>query len=78
MRKVLFLASALSFILVLGSCTSKDYTCTCTYVTGGVQQTTVETLTNDTKKQAEDQCNSGSAYHPEIGIGKTTITCVLK
>jgi hypothetical protein len=77
MRKSLQAVFALFCIVIFASCSSKDYTCTCTYNTGGVIQKSVITIPHSTKSQAEDQCSSSAAYHPEAGIGKTKITCAL-
>lgn len=72
-----FTLTALSGItlLLFTSCT-KNYTCTCTYTTNKLVQSSVSDIPKSTKRQAEVQCNRESkAYN--TGTGFTYVKCSI-
>ena len=62
-------------MLALASC-KKDYTCECTSTAAGVSSTASTTI-NDTKKNAEAECDEGDASATAGGI-TSTVECTLK
>ena len=64
--KKLFFVSAVLFAFCFASC-KKEYTCTCTYTSGGVTYTTTATI-KDTKKNAKTTCDA---------LGVSGYTCSL-
>jgi hypothetical protein len=68
----------LGFILALGtifvSSCKKDYTCTCTYITGGAAAGK-EIIPNVTQQQAATICAGNAAYDPTSG--SQTVKCSL-
>ena len=70
MKKVLFSALVLG-AMTLVSC-KKEYTCSCSFSGNGVSGTASTTI-KDTKKNAQEECESGSAT-----ANGTTTTCSLQ
>lgn len=69
MKKVILFAAAGLF--VLASC-KKDYTCECTSTNGGATATASTTI-NDTKKNAEQECEAQNE-----SAGTYTKTCKIQ
>ena len=60
MKKLLLVAAVAAFTMT--SC-KKDYTCTCTYTSGGQTQTATYPMNDVKKKDAKDACNQlGAAW----------------
>ena len=70
MKKVFFIGMLFGG-LALTSC-KKDYTCECTETSGG---SSTSVTINDTKSNAEEECDSGSSTTTS-GVNATS-TCII-
>jgi len=65
MKKVLF--GGICGLLLFASC-KKDYTCTCSSIDGTTSTVIGSTTINDTKKNAEEECDTGDILILGVGI----------
>lgn len=72
MKKFILLASSLVLVLVISAC-RKDRTCVCTTTVAGVETVTNTVIEDETKKDAETECEASSAS--TFGASKS---CELK
>lgn len=73
--KKLVLLGAVGFLFAFSAC-KKEYTCECTSTAAGVSATSSTTI-KDTKKNAEEACETGSASSSVGGL-TASASCTLK
>lgn len=80
MKKLILVAAAtLGFAFLFTSCDKKaNYTCECTYETGGQSQTVSSILGKTTKSEAKKLCQAHEDSYNQSSAGIASAKCTLK